>query len=168
MTDADSKPALVIVGGVPGAGKSTVAELIADRLGAERLRSDEIRKELFDRPTYAEGETETVYETLRDRAADRLAEGQSVVLDATFADRTHRRAVTELGTGEEATVRIVRVFCEQSVLEERIARREGISDADASISRAIRDSFDLIERPHDEIDNSGPLSETRRQVRELF
>jgi len=72
VTDADSKPALVIVGGVPGAGKSTVAELIADRLGAERLRSDEIRKELFDRPTYAEGETETVYETLRDRAADRL------------------------------------------------------------------------------------------------
>ena len=48
MTDADSKPVLVIVGGVPGAGKSTVAELIADRLGAERLRSDEIRKELFE------------------------------------------------------------------------------------------------------------------------
>jgi len=54
------------------------------------------------------------------------------------------------------------------VLEERIARREGISDADASVSRAIRDSFDLIERPHDEIDNSGPLSETRRRIRELF
>lgn len=168
MTDSDSEPTLVIVGGVPGVGKSTVAELIADRLGAERLRSDEIRKKLFDRPTYAEGETETVYETLRDQAADRLAEGRSVVLDATFADRTHRQAVTELGASEEATVRIVRVVCEQSVIEERIARREGISDADASVSRAIRDSFDPIERPHDEIDNSSPLAETRRRVRELF
>ncbi len=168
MTGADSKPALVIVGGVPGAGKSTVAELIADRLSAERLRSDEIRKKLFDRPTYAEGETETVYETLRDRAADQLAKGRSVVLDATFADRTHRQAVAELGAGEEVTVRTVRVVCEQSVLEDRIARREGISDADASVSRAIRDSFDPIERPHDEIDNSGSLAETRRRVRELF
>lgn len=168
MTEADSEPALVIVGGVPGAGKSTVAELIADRLGAERLRSDEIRKELFDRPTYADRETERVYETLRDRAADRLAEGQSVVLDATFADRAHRRAVAELAASAGATVRTVRVACEQSVLEERIARREGISDADTSVSRAIRESFDPIERPHEEIDNSGPLAETRRRVRELF
>jgi Predicted kinase len=164
----ESDPVLVAVSGVPGVGKSTVAELVAERVGAWRLRSDEIRKELFDQPTYTDHETRTVYETLCDRARTRLSGGRSVVLDATFADREHRQAVAELGTVEGVTVRLVRVVCEQSVLEERITRREGISDADLSVSREIRATFDPVERVHHRIDNSGSIADTHRQVRELF
>jgi predicted kinase len=37
---------LVVVGGLPGTGKSTLAAGLADALGATVIRSDEVRKEL--------------------------------------------------------------------------------------------------------------------------
>ena len=40
----ESRPAMVVVCGLSGSGKSTVARRLADRLGFEWLRSDEIRK----------------------------------------------------------------------------------------------------------------------------
>ena len=170
MTDHEKRatPTVVAVSGIPGVGKSTVAELIADRLGADRLRTDEIRKELFDHPSYDDRETDTVYKTLCDRTRRHLAEDRSVVLDATFADRTHRQAVQATAAEYDATLRFVRVVCEQSVLERRITDREGLSDADLSVAEQFRGQFDPIERDHEQIDNSGSLAETRSQVRELF
>lgn len=43
---------LVLVGGSPGTGKSTVAAGLADRLGWAALRSDELRKDLAGLPTW--------------------------------------------------------------------------------------------------------------------
>ena len=43
-----SAPTLVVVCGLPGVGKSTVAGVVSDRLEASRLRTDVVRKELFD------------------------------------------------------------------------------------------------------------------------
>ncbi|MGA8567349.1 MAG: AAA family ATPase, partial [Candidatus Binataceae bacterium] len=40
----ESRPALIVVCGLSGSGKSTVAGRLADRLGFEWLRSDEVRK----------------------------------------------------------------------------------------------------------------------------
>jgi aminoglycoside phosphotransferase family enzyme len=46
LAEADSRPRLIIVGGLPGTGKSTVARTLATRLGAAYLNSDVVRKEL--------------------------------------------------------------------------------------------------------------------------
>lgn len=159
---------LIAVAGVPGVGKSTVAALIADRISADHLRTDEIRKALFNEPAYTDDETNTVYQTMRDRADTRLATGGSVVLDATFAAEEDRHAVRELAADRGAAFQIVRVVCDQSVLTDRINERDGISDADLTVSREFRTSFDPIELPHDRIDNSGSLSATRDQVQALF
>src|SRR5262249_36057065 len=40
------RPCLVLVGGLQGAGKSTLAQALAGRAGFERVRSDEVRKAL--------------------------------------------------------------------------------------------------------------------------
>src|SRR6266851_78922 len=42
----ESRPAMIVVCGLSGSGKSTVARRLADRLGFEWLRSDEVRKRL--------------------------------------------------------------------------------------------------------------------------
>jgi len=159
---------LVVLCGLPGVGKSSVAELVTARLDARRFRTDVIRKELVTEPTYSATETERVYEELHDRAQTALDAGESVVLDGTFIREQHRSLGRELAAAAGVQFTLLRVVCEQSVVEQRIAERDGISDADRSVYRQLRAAFEPIERDHAVVDNSGTLAETRAQVEQLF
>src|SRR5262249_9583209 len=46
LEEPDRRPCLVLVGGLPGAGKSTLARGLAERAGFAVIRSDVVRKEL--------------------------------------------------------------------------------------------------------------------------
>lgn len=176
--DAAEAGELVVVCGLPGVGKTTVAERIADHLGGRVLRTDVIRKELFDEPTYADAETETVYAELIDRARRRVAAGEAVVLDATFADERFRVAAGEMADRVADGVTLVKVECDESVVEQRIRRRDGISDADFDIHLRFKRSFDRIDAGGDRsdrvwvdvvvVDNSGDETETFAQVDAVF
>ncbi|WP_435364897.1 AAA family ATPase [Haloarchaeobius sp. DYHT-AS-18] len=160
---------LIIVCGLPGAGKTTVAEDLADRTDGTLLRTDVVRKDLFDDPDYTEVESYMVYEGLFERAKDVIEAGGTAVLDGTFqrrGDRVRAAAVArKLGVGFELVV----VTCDESVVRERIAAREGDeSDADFEVHQHFRDIFDDITMDHDSIDNSGTLAETEAQVDAVF
>jgi aminoglycoside phosphotransferase family enzyme/predicted kinase len=87
---------LVLVGGLPGTGKSTLAAGIADALGATVIRSDEVRKELaglrpdepapaeFGKGLYHPASTAAAYREILRRAEIALALGEGVVLDASW------------------------------------------------------------------------------------
>ncbi|ERG88745.1 MAG: putative kinase, partial [halophilic archaeon J07HX5] len=141
------KQRLVAVAGIPGAGKSTVAALIVDRIGADHLRTDEIRKELFDEPAYTDTETNTVYQTIHDRADTCLAGGGSVVLDATFAVEADRHAVHNLAADHGVGFQMVKVTCDPSVVTDRIGERDGISDADLAVSHEFRSRLSRSSSP---------------------
>ncbi len=86
---------LVMVGGAPGSGKSTVAAALAANLGWTLFRSDELRKELARLPALAHADSgygeslysselsDKVYGELVARARTALGMGESVVIDAT-------------------------------------------------------------------------------------
>ena len=161
-----SEPVLVAVCGYPGVGKSTVAETLTEWLDATRLRTDAVRKELYDEPTYTSEESKIVYETVMDRARERLADGP-VVVDASFADRRHRAQAQQVARELTVPFRLLRVHCEQSVAIGRIRDREGISDADVEIYHHVKDSFDPLGAEHTTIDNSGAWDQTVEQLRAL-
>lgn len=159
---------VAVVCGPPGVGKSTVAECVADRLDATWIRTDRVRKELFADPTYSDGETETVYDEVRDRAADRLDRGP-VVLDGTFRTRTRRATVADLAARHGVPFRLVVVECDRQVVRDRLADREDDpSDADFEIHRQIAEQFEPPDRDHAVVDNSGSLAATRDRVGGLF
>ncbi|WP_135366287.1 AAA family ATPase [Halosimplex halophilum] len=162
-------PRLVVQCGLPGVGKSTVARAVADRLGAERIRSDAVRREVVDDPTYSRAERDRVYRAMLERAREALADGESVVLDATFERRTHRDDAAELADEVGADLRFVRVVCDSGVARRRIREREDDpSDADVSVYENARERFEPLERDHATVDNSGALAATHRRVAELF
>ena len=168
-TDADETTVeLVLVCGAPGVGKTTVAKRIADCVDGQMLRTDVIRKELFTEPAYTEAETKAVYGELIDRARRQLNGGKSVVLDATFADERFRTAAQTIGDEAASEVTLVKVECDEAVIERRIERRNGISDADFADHRRIKRAFDRIEATHTIIDNSGDVATTMAQIDERF
>jgi hypothetical protein len=159
---------LAVVCGLPGVGKSTVAGRLAERLDADVLRTDVVRKELFDEPTYTDEEIETVYREVFDRARRALRAGDNVVLDATFVNREWREAARAVATEHGRVFHLFAVECPESVVKRRIERRDGVSDADFETHRELKATFDPIELDHVVIDNSGSEAETLAQIDEQF
>jgi hypothetical protein len=159
---------LSVVCGLPGVGKSTVAERIAKHLGADVLRTDIVRKELFDDPTYTDEEIATVYEEVFDRAGDKLAAGENVVLDATFVNREWRETARDVATNRGRDFLLFVVECPTPVVKRRIERRDGVSDADFETHCEFKDTFDPVELDHVVIDNGDSEAETIAQVDAQF
>lgn len=82
---------LMLVGGAPGTGKSTIAAAVADRLGAVLLSTDVLRQQLTPGDAHYDDTSRTrVYRTLLARARHVMANGESVVADATWPTRELR------------------------------------------------------------------------------
>lgn len=142
---------ITIVCGLPGVGKSTTAREIGAETGADIIRSDAVRKQLFDEPTYSSQETEQVYEAMLDRARATLPE--PVVLDATFRQRRHRSMAVALARARSVDYQIVKVECEESVVRRRISERTNDpSDADFSIYQQVE--FEPLTRDAIIVDNT--------------
>jgi len=77
------RPALIVVMGLPGVGKSHCARLLCGRLGAAHVASDELRSRLFVAASYADEENRAVFAAATSLVDALLTEGHRVVVDAT-------------------------------------------------------------------------------------
>nr|WP_307874893.1 AAA family ATPase [Frankia nepalensis] len=144
---------LVLVGGLPGTGKSTLASYLAGAQdGWTLLRSDVVRKELAGLPTgapappehqvgidagiYAPAATEAAYAELLRRAGHALAHGDSVLLDASWSTAPARAAAARLATAAHADLVELRCVTAPEVAAARIARRAaaGTDASDATMA----------------------------------
>ena len=163
------RPVLVVVCGPPGVGKSLVARTAADIVDADVLRTDVVRQDLFEEPRYTDEAVRRVDAEMRARARERLAAGESVVLDGTYRSVALRDAVAGLAGELGVPAVFLRVTCPGSVVRERIAARTGDpSEAEFEDYRTIAAEFEPLERDHHAIDNAGSVERTERQVREVL
>ena len=146
--------ALVLVGGAPGTGKSTVARGLAASGGWVVLRSDVVRKELagldpYEHAPAALGEglytpaaTSRTYEELLRRARVALELGESVVLDASWSDARWRADAACVADATASELIELRCDVDPSVAAARIERRRAThndpSDADRDVAAALR------------------------------
>ncbi|WP_166520894.1 AAA family ATPase [Modestobacter roseus] len=104
---------LVVVGGLPGVGKTTVAQAVAAALPAAHLRIDAfeaalVRQQLVTGP----GDVGAHGYDLATAAADTcLSAGTDVVVDAVFDVAAARRPFRELAARHGARVHWVRLIC---------------------------------------------------------
>jgi hypothetical protein len=144
---------LVLVGGAPGTGKSTLAGGLGAALGAVVLRSDEVRKSLAGLPSgasaaadagtglYTPEWTQRTYDALVEHAAHLVERGESVVLDATWLDPTWRDRARSVAAASGTDVVELRCVAPLELAERRAAGRavtgSDASDADAAIAHLL-------------------------------
>jgi predicted kinase len=149
---------LILVGGTPATGKTTLAGRLADQLGAVVLSSDRIRKELagvdpdrsaatdYRHGVYAPEWTRRTYREALHRARGLLEMGETVVLDASWTDASLRRQARDVATETSSAVVELRCTALPDVVAERLARRAtahtGASDADATIAAKLAADMD--------------------------
>ncbi|HEU5417566.1 MAG TPA: AAA family ATPase [Streptosporangiaceae bacterium] len=141
---------LVLIGGLPGSGKSALARAAADRLGFAVLNSDRIRKELagiepaasaaaaYGAGIYTAEWTGRCYAELLHRAETMMAHGESVIADASWISAEHRAAAEAAARRVNAQLAQVRCEAPGDLMRQRMARRTAdASDADAEIARQM-------------------------------
>lgn len=140
-------PRIVIMRGVSASGKSTVAQMIADRLGFIRIRSDVERKRLFTNENknrqgkkdvnaglYSRQATEETYARLLSLCRQITGAGYSVVVDATFLHLFQRENFQLFASSHDIPYRIIDVTAPSEVLFERIEKRQhDVSDANRKV-----------------------------------
>ena len=166
-------PFLMLVCGLPGTGKSHFAGRAAAAFGADWLRSDLVRKEIYGMPPtehwrggihegpYAPGITEQTHATLRERTAAAPAERRRAVVDAGLGAAGRREAFRAISRDAGAPLLVVHATCAEAVVKERLARRrddpEAVSDAGWTIHAAAREAFEPPAPPTIEWDGAGPV-----------
>jgi len=105
--------------GLPGAGKTTVAEIIEDLTEAVRLSSDDARFMIWDTPEFSDAEHFQLYEYLDDQTKHLLEAGKSVIYDANLNRYIHRKEKYELAKQFGATCQLIWVKTPLELAKER-------------------------------------------------
>ncbi|MBL4721752.1 MAG: AAA family ATPase, partial [Alphaproteobacteria bacterium] len=173
-------PELIAIGGLSGAGKSTVAVGLAPLRGpspgAVVLRSDVIRKRIFGlapearlpKRAYERAVTAQVYSQIADIASLLLDSGCCVVVDAVYAEPAERDVIEAVARNADAPFQGIWLSAPQDVLQGRVAGRCGdASDADGAIVKQQL-TYDLGPVRWSAVDASGPRDATLRIARGII
>lgn len=149
---------MVIVGGLPGTGKSTLAQSLHEVTGWPVLSSDVLRKRLagmepdenarasFGEGLYSAGGRATTYSELLSEAEATLSAGFSVVLDASWLRNVWREAARQVAAKLGTDLIEIRCVAPTSVATRRMVERRGPdrhgSDATPEIAELMAEAIE--------------------------
>jgi uncharacterized protein len=139
---------LILMSGLSGSGKSTVARQLAQKLNAIHIRSDAVRKHLAAIPLHQRGNrggdvnsgiytpemTQKTYSTLLELGVLLCQQGWPVILDAKYDRVSLRQPVLNAAIANQIPITIVECTAPIEVLRDRLNRRTNdIADATADL-----------------------------------
>lgn len=146
LEDPEQRPCLVMVGGLPGTGKSTLARNLASQAKFEVIRSDVVRKEIagltgeakatnsYQEGIYSPEWTHRTYAECLRRTGELLFKGKRVVVDASFREENFRRHFIDAAVHWGVPVTWILCEADSEAVQTRLRSRRGdVSDADWSV-----------------------------------
>ncbi|HSN22521.1 MAG TPA: AAA family ATPase [Usitatibacter sp.] len=157
-----ARPALILMHGLSGSGKTSVAQRLLEAFGAVRVRSDVERKRRHGlEPAarsrsspgaglYTSREDRLTYARLAELASWVLASGYPAIVDATFLRRADRDAFRALASAAGASYTIADCVASDRALRARLARRASggtdASEADLAVLELQRSRAEPLAR----------------------
>jgi predicted kinase len=162
----------VLLAGLPGTGKSTLARALSQRLNAATLDKDNVRAALFpgSLTDYTREQDDLCMVAMLEAAAY-LTERHRVefiFLDGrTFSRRTQVEQALRAAENAGAVWRILHLFCADEVAETRLSRADPDHPArnrDAALYRRVKQEFEPILYAKLEVDTTQGIEVTLEAV----
>jgi adenylylsulfate kinase len=152
----------IILAGLPGTGKSTLARALVERLGGVVLDKDRIREALFPGALtdYTREQDDLCMRAIYEAAAYLTKNGRAEFIFLDGRTYSRREQIEQaVGAAEQAgaTWRILHVVCPDDVAEARLRAHDAGNPArnrDVQLYREVKARFETIERPHRVIDST--------------
>lgn len=133
---------LILMSGLSGSGKTTVARHLARKLGAIQLRSDAVRKQMAGISVQEKGGAELYTAQMNQKTYDRLLElgiklanqGWTVILDAKYDREAARTNAIAQSKNHHLPIEIIHCQAPDAILRDRLSTRtDQVSDATADL-----------------------------------
>jgi aminoglycoside phosphotransferase family enzyme/predicted kinase len=181
-----SGPALVILAGLSGTGKTLVGATLAGRIGAAHVSSDVIRHELaeaaglstamwqkYEAGAYSAEMSQRTYSEMRKRAAAHLAAGRPVILDAMHGRALDRAAAAHVAREAGVPTVIAELRLSDDDTFARLAQREreaNNTEVDRLAYQRHVESYEMVNageaQTHLALDASQPPAEIALEIAE--
>lgn len=164
LPEPERKPALVVVSGLPGTGKSQFCRKLAERLPFVILESDALRKVLFPSPDYTTMESSRLFRTIHLLLEGLLKKGIPVIMDATNLSEQNRSYLYGIAERLGARFVLVNVKAPPEVVQERLRSRTSVkkpedkSDAGWEVYQMMKSRVEDINRRHYAVDTSRDIT----------
>jgi predicted kinase len=139
---------MIIITGLPGTGKTTLAQALVGELKAVHLNTDMVREAMGRRGQYDPETKQAVYKELLRRVEQELREGRSVIIDGTFYLRRLREPFIRLARRLKADIRWIELRAEESTIRDRVGKPRSDSEADFKVYQQIRSVYEPLNRAH--------------------
>lgn len=165
-----AQPAIIVVSGLPGTGKSYFCRRLAERLPFLILESDALRKLLFPTPSYSASESSRLFRTIYYLIEELLGKGVPVILDATNLEERHRERIYNIAERLNARLIMVRVEAPPELVQKRLQARavkkntEDSSDADWTVYQKMKTTVQQISRNHFTVDTSRDITPVLEKI----
>ncbi len=137
-----------MITGLPGTGKTTFAQFLAEALQGKHFNTDIIRDQLGLRGQYDQASKNRVYEALFFQTRTSLSQNIPVVVDGTFYKKELRKPFLDLAKEMDCPIHWVEITADEPIIKERVSQKRAYSEADFDVYLKIKADFEPMEEEH--------------------